>query len=419
MRTTAGQRTGWAALPDNYGETVERGAGFEGVITNSFELGQILAHACGDLSDQEMRLMHFYLADMNLEQIRNGTPYCWKSSDFIQKSLSWSKSKVSRVKASLRDKGFITVHYDTRNRPLEGVGVSLAPFFSQINTKRADVSAAFQERRERFAKLKSEALLSRENEPKGSYLPPIIQTPQYCLNTVPPAPKEEIHNSDTVSGTNYGAIWSSGKNQREFHQHQRQPPARLELNEQQMQRLSSLTALSPKVASLIGDSLDTAQDSHTYFEVFKDVCRTIWPDRNTAEHTWLWAFKRYSWRAVDLLIVAVEDPDIRDGQRWFGHMSTRQSDTFSLKPNFARIQAKITQRESNSEPLSPICKAVFDCVGADAWHCWFKDIAISVEDRCLIVNTGSAFKRETLATKFGDPLRRARDVLELESINFV
>jgi hypothetical protein len=41
------------------------------------------------------------------------------------------------------------------------------------------------------------------------------------------------------------------------------------------------------------------------------------PERNIG-HTWEWAVKRLGWRAIIVLIVALDDPSIRDRQKWFG-----------------------------------------------------------------------------------------------------
>ena len=102
--------TGFVKLPSNYLQTVKRAEQFAGVTINSFTLMRVLAHALPNLSDQQHRLLQFYLADMNLNDISNGESSVWKSSDFTQKSLGWSRSKVARIKAELRDLGMITVH---------------------------------------------------------------------------------------------------------------------------------------------------------------------------------------------------------------------------------------------------------------------------------------------------------------------
>ena len=41
------------------------------------------------------------------------------------------------------------------------------------------------------------------------------------------------------------------------------------------------------------------------------------PERNVRQ-TWEWAVKRLGWRAIIVLIVALDDPSIRDRQKWFG-----------------------------------------------------------------------------------------------------
>ena len=65
----------------------------------------------------------------------------------------------------------------------------------------------------------------------------------------------------------------------------------------------------------------------------------IYPTHNTASHTWPWAIKKFGWKAVELLVVALEDPQIKDGSKFIGGMTHKWDYPLQLSPNLKRIKA--------------------------------------------------------------------------------
>lgn len=65
----------------------------------------------------------------------------------------------------------------------------------------------------------------------------------------------------------------------------------------------------------------------------------IFPNHNTASHTWPWSIKKFGWRAVELLVVALEDPQIKDGSKFIGGMTHKWDYPLQLSPNLKRIKA--------------------------------------------------------------------------------
>ena len=78
----------------------------------------------------------------------------------------------------------------------------------------------------------------------------------------------------------------------------------------------------------------------TLLEQLNEIVAKELPERNTAEHTWPWALKRYGWQAVQLLAVALDDPQIKDRHRFIGFMTTRWKGEMILVPNMKRLKAQ-------------------------------------------------------------------------------
>ena len=410
---------GFVKLPDNYEDTLAIANSFDGVETSSFKLQKVLAHAMSSLSDQ------FYLADINLSEVASGNAAVWKSSDFIQSSLNWSKSKVARIKGELRDLGLITVHYDHRNRPLEGQAVTLAPFFARLSESEKMVAQAFSNRRLKYKAQqaeRSDTTLGTEGIKSES----LIQTPQnICLNTVPEGATgysssakacgrksdgkhQTVSRQNTSSAFNQKSHWSSAKNQPDFvvrtECHKEIPL----LSEVQKSKIRLTISKSPTLFKLLSKNteLGDAWKEDQLFQTLKSAVNTVWPENNTAEHTFLWAFRRYAWRSVELLVVALEDPEIRDGQRWFGAMATRQKEAFSLKPNFDRISKTKTSRiePQKSSVMDASLSGLEKYLDNTILERWFAKCQLIVEENTPRIVFPNGFHKDYCEKHYGKQL---------------
>jgi len=54
-------------------------------------------------------------------------------------------------------------------------------------------------------------------------------------------------------------------------------------------------------------------------------------------HTWEWAVKRYHWRALIMVVVAIEDPSVRKPHSYFGWLALK-AEGIDLADNLALIQ---------------------------------------------------------------------------------
>ena len=413
------QTTGFVKLPTNYLETVRRAEQFTGVKINSFTLMKVLAHALPGLSDQQHRLLQFYLADMNLLDISDGECAVWKSSDFTQNSLGWSRSKVARIKAELRDLGLITVHYDMRNRPLEGQAITLAPFFADMPHHEAAIQEAFNARRLKYkqGQMEHEHI---ENECRGPKNETLIQTPQfYKKDTVPngvandssseeacahkerhkpkppiPVSKNTLHHKPSQ--------WSSPKNQRNLVPKAAHTGALPNLTQSIRVNLVATLDISPKLKNLVDcDLASPALTSEKLYNSIHAAVGSIWPDCNTADHTFRWAVMRFGWRAIEILVVALEDPNILKPQQWFGAMATRQNEQFILAPNFKRIRSKrlSTERETVKISVPSVWKDLVPILGEKTVSNWYREVELIRDGAVLALKCPNEFYRHHISSQ--------------------
>lgn len=105
------------------------------------------------------------------------------------------------------------------------------------------------------------------------------------------------------------------------------------------------TALLPYIGQPEIDRLDLPA-LYAGAERAIDHWARLLPERSIRQ-TWEWAVKRLEWRAIILLIVALDDPSIRNRQRWFGAFAcgklTYPADAF--RSNFQRMDRAREEKE--------------------------------------------------------------------------
>ena len=253
-----------------------------------------------------------------------------------------------------------------RNRPLEGQAVTLAPFFADMNRHEEAIQQAFEARRRKYKQEQVEQQHIK-NECQGLKDESLIQTPQfYRKDTVPKGVSndssfneacghEDRDRTATQQSTTHQALqnkpshWSSRKNQRNSVPPVADNRSIPDLTDATREKISAAIDLAPQLKKLIDCDISslTLTGDQLYSRCHRAV-RNIWPECNTADHTFRWAMKRFGWRAIEILVVALEDPNILKPQQWFGAMATKQSEQFALEPNFKRIRMKGWEKEVES-----------------------------------------------------------------------
>ena len=193
------------------------------------------------------------------------------------------------------------------------------------------------------------------------------------------------------------------------------------------QELVAAFQVSPRIVALVSprvlaDPLSASpSDIARIAEAVGDLLPE--PERNNGQ-TFAWAVKRHGLRAIAMLAIAIEDPDVRSPCKYFGKMASYEpAGAPDLRLNFARIL------RSKGDAPAPSAATLMEAPGQDdpcwrridaelvrivrtgAYGSWFGRVGFhGLRDGVLQLSTPNTISADKLRAEFMDHIRKAAEM---------
>ncbi len=362
-----GQRSGYAIRAPEFSDLVALAESFgpnEGISQAEIERG--ILFGLNDLTDKEQKFLLLATSLLSHKDIQKGNAFCYLGSYTLRRALGGSKGPIekrtlSRIKRSLEEKGLILRHYDRRHSPLEKQGIDLRPLLARIDEIQERTEEFFQETRDYFEEQQSidrydytrsskDLVGGHKSHPNRLNLTKVNKTVQTSneLTSTKPITLDKSnqlsadHNAESLqTKPNNSEIKNSAncspKGASEFWKGYEKSGKQRHLKA--ISELKNSLVLSPQLLSYISLSAVDQADENVILEgCYRYIAENFSTKRNT-DKTFYWAVKKYGWKAVQLLICAIEDIAVQSPEGWLGYMTTRHKKRSpDLRNNFQRIK---------------------------------------------------------------------------------
>lgn len=355
---------------ENFEELRDKAQRWRGTTTPKGYIADIITWLPG-LTGTEKDLMRVQLSFISPEELLTGAGGVTEPlPEYTAMRMRKTVATVKRVRRTAEAKGLLLRHVDGDNNSAK---TDIRPFLADIDRYREAYEADFAARRERFDKAKQFTSLDDEMIPWGSTDAIHIQSPKTTCNPVPPS----------VDGDEDSAAKAAERSIREAESglSPDESPRRRQCSAPRSAGRgvdarncspggagSSFRASRPRV-----DQAQTAQTGLT--EAFRhsvslssyvqqpDIDRLdlpalyaaceravveLLPGRNTL-HTWQWAVKNHSWGAIVRLIVALDDPAVRDRYAVLGALAKPDGTGVVVHDGFRSNFARMARRREEIE----------------------------------------------------------------------
>ena len=445
-------RPGFAKRAENFDEIRDRAAAWRwepGVTIWRVEDAVILG--AKDLRPIQRLVLLHYVRRLNQDQLENNIACVWPSSARVAGEIGCSESTLRGHRKALEAMGYMVRDYNRANRPADVEAYDLAPLLARLSELEAAAEAfdeAFRAERARQSEhlvadrggISARAPKSRRLEQsqlnasssvRGMDAPPARSqsSAQRQAAATGQASKSSGQRPDSANGSAIcspeGASgFSSAK-----------PPTSVR-SEMVRQELAAAFQVSPRLAALVGTQTlaDPASASP------EDVARIAAavpdllpePQRNN-DQTFAWALKRHGLRAIAMLAIAIEDPDVRSPCKYFGKMASYEPlGAPDLRLNFARIlkakgQVPPPEIAPAAEPPPLMFAPGIDdprwvaltgelrrIVREGAYGSWFSRVGFhGLVDGVLTISTPTSLAADKIKQDYVPALRMAGEAAEL------
>ncbi|MEW5688175.1 MAG: helix-turn-helix domain-containing protein [Pseudomonadota bacterium] len=350
-------RPGFAKRAENFDEVRDRAASWRwepGVTIWRVEDAIMLG--AKDLRPIQRLVLLHYVRRLNQDQLENNIACVWPSSARVAGEIGCSESTLRGHRKALEALGYMVRDYNRANRPADVEAYDLAPLLARLPELEAAADAfdeAFRAERARQAEhlvadrggISAQAPENRRLEQSHLNVSssvrvadaPTVRSRSSAQRQAAATGKTSRSSGQTPASAKGGANCSP-EGASGFSSAEPQGSVRSEMVRQE---LAAAFQVSPRLAALVGsrtlaDPADASPD---------DVARIAAavtdllpePERNN-DQTFAWALKRHGLRAIAMLAIAIEDPDVRSPCKYFGKMASYDPlGAPDLRLNFARI----------------------------------------------------------------------------------
>lgn len=367
------QRPGYAIRAPEFGNLVALAESFgpnDGISQAEIERG--ILFGLTDLSDKEQKFLLLATALLSHKDIQKGNAFCYLGGYSFRRALGGNKGPIqkrtlSRIKKSLEDKGLIIRHYDQRHNPLEKQGIDLRPLLARIDEIQDRAEEFFQETRDYFEEQQAidrynynvslkdmeGCLESHPNRLNPTKVIKTVQTNTELSSTKPITSKlkdqlnadQHSNSENTQSGDSDKGITSicSPKGASVFWKGYEKSGKQRHLKA--VEELRDVVQLSDQLMSYVPLSAIELADENLILEGCYRFIDENFAQKRNSDQTFYWAVKQYGWKAVLLLVCAIEDITIQSREGWLGFMTTRNKKrTPDLRTNLDRIRKEKSKR---------------------------------------------------------------------------
>lgn len=461
----AAQRPGYAKRPANFAEIKGRAVRYRPAPVTKDRIIRAISFGTPHLPLHEKAFLCTLASFLSREQIDTGHAFVYASNLALRTILGVDESTIRRLKRRAEHTGYIIRNFTNANHPHYGRAIDLRPLLAQLPEMERVAAGAFAEVRRLKDMLAESATFDREEIPAPPGISARhIQSETECPdNTVPSAPngalKADAPRSHTTGQATPAEKMAASRTQ--FHErrdklaadtarttHTSQPtdPASQEncspseqagwpalqpppvfLAETARNTLRAAYQLCPRLQPYLDEGdIDALAIDRLIAGAGKAITHLM-PDRQT-DHTWRWAVRNHGWRAIPMLVAALEDTTVRDRYRYFGALATNAT-TPDLSANLRKI--RFQKAKAGAAPVT--LGKIKPPIGADApaWSTikrqlamqltkgamdsWIAQLAFhGIENRALHLSSPSSFALEYVRTHYAHLILEAAQAAGFE-----
>jgi hypothetical protein len=434
---------GFAKRAPNFGKVVALAESYAAEPFSRDEVNRAILFGMSHLAPAETKLLLVYTAFLGREDLLNGEAFVYPSNRLICAITNWGPSTLRRHRQALEHKGLIIRNLNRANRPANTEAVDLRPLLASIRVAQQVADAVFDEHRNYVARVTGSDVYEHESSARAPGTELLIQSQHHQSESVtesaPPAryrsPRAAAKRPLAAHSTEAAAIKASvSPNQRAEMCFETKQASGSEFktrptisDKQARAEIEKAVQLAPELAGYFRE-VDFSTVSLTSLTALAgDAVAGLFPERNTASHTWTWAVRRHGWRAILGLVAALADPTVRDRYGFLGWISktSRLDFTTNLRrASDALARAAAPQEAEAAEPAPTVATESPEDAAAEPWiailailagrlgksavNAWLRELRYhGVESDTLHLTARSAFIRDYVYRAHLDEIRRA------------
>ena len=398
---------------------------------------------------QRMTLL-LYVEHLNQERLEQDTASVWPSTHLVARYLGCSESQARANRRALEAAGFMVRDYTRANRPAGVEAYDLRPLMARLEELEAcddGIRAEMEARRASYSdnvvfatRYSAQAPESRrleqsqKNLKSSSVREKDAATPRHSLNsrtaTRPDHRQDQGTSTQGRANAKGSAIGSPG-GASVFGSASPDPSVYAEMVRQE---LATAVRVCPRLAPLVRDAVLKDPLSASPEDAARIAAAAAeWlpqPERNN-DQTVAWGWRRHGVRVVAMLAIALEDPDVRSPNAYFGKLCTQDRGAADLRLNLARI-LKAKGEVPPAPPVEETAAALMFAPGVEdhpwpeiaghlrtivregAWGSWFGRIGFhGIVDGVLTLSTPTSIAADRIKVDYVPAILRAAEAAEV------
>lgn len=398
------------------------------------------------LTVQQRMTLLLYVEHLNQDRLEQDVATVWPGTSLIADYLGCTESNARAHRRALEAAGFMVRDYTRANRPAGVEAYDLAPLVARLDELEAADLAVREAAQARRAAYSEPVVFSERTTARAPRFTHLEQSHQNASSSVrgkdAPSARHQPDQRRASPAANGEIRKSSGKRQSTGQDRaicspggasgfssafsEGSAPA-----EMVRQELRAAFQVSPRIAALVGPSAVADPASVTPADLARVAAAVddLLPERErNNDQTFAWALKRHGVRAIAMLAIAIEDPDVRSPCKYFGRMASYEpKGAPDLRLNFARV-LKAKGDIPPAEPPPPLMSApgVDDpvwqkiaeplrrLVREGAYGSWFGRIGFhGIDEGVLTLSTLSQIAADRIKRDYVDAILHAAEVAEV------
>lgn len=401
------------------------------------------------LTVQQRMTLLLYVEHLNQDRLEQDVATVWPGTSLIADYLGCTESNARAHRRALEAAGFMVRDYTRANRPAGVEAYDLAPLVARLDELEAADLAVREAAQARRAAYSEAVVFSERNTARAPGFTHLEQSHQNVSSSVrgkdtPSARHQsdrrrpsaaEVGSTSKSSGqrpaNRQGSALCSPEGASGFSSAFSEGSAPAEMVRQE---LRAAFQVSPRIAALVGPAAVADPASVTPADLARVAAAVddLLPERErNNDQTFAWALKRHGVRALAMLAIAIEDPDVRSPCKYFGRMASYEPrGAPDLRLNFARVlkakgdipppaalleSAPLMAAPGADDPVwQAIAAPLRRLVREGAYGSWFGRVGFhGLTDGVLQLSTPSQVAADRIKSQYLDAVLHAAEVAEI------
>ena len=398
------------------------------------------------LTVQQRMTLLLYVEHLNQDRLEQDVATVWPGTSLIADYLGCTESNARAHRRALEAAGFMVRDYTRANRPAGVEAYDLAPLVARLDELEAADLALREAAQARRAAYSEPVVFSERTTARAPRFTHLEQSHQNASSSVrrkdaPPARHKSAErrsspathgqapkSSSKPRGNGQARAICSPEGASGFSSafSERSAPA-----EMVRQELKAAFQGSPRSAALVGAAAAADPASVTPADLARVAAAVddLLPERErNNDQTFAWALKRHGVRAIAMLAIAIEDPDVRSPCKYFGRMASYEPNGApDLRLNFARILKAQGDLPPPDPPPALMAAPGIDApvwrkiaaplrrlVREGAYGSWFSRVGFhGIDNGVLTLSTLSQIAADRIKRDYVDAILHAAEVAEV------